>query len=393
MKTKLTLAGLLLSLVFPALASQVTIYGIVDGGVQVKHTSNGKGIDGQTNAQFANGMLEGDRIGIKGTEELGSGNRVGFALEQGFRLGSGDVDRADPGTSAAFSRQSTLSFSGNWGELAAGRMGGLSSADGTYTILDGATMGKSYNEAGLTSIYVTTPFTNNAVVYVSPEFGGAKFHAMYSNGLYDDTNKWSKNSHTYGAGLTYGSERAKGSVMYEVIDWADDYSPMSANSGDVKSKDTQIFTIGGQYRFDSFTFYGTYQYVTHARLLPDFDITLTDAAINSGMIKKGFNSHAFSVSGAFPVFGGTFKAAINYMNGKAKDSEVKSFLGASKFERLAGGIAYEYPLSKRSTLYGFGAVSVGMKGAKRNFSHTTEAGYGKVAYNTWSAGFGLRHYF
>ena len=41
-------------------------------------------------------------------------------------------------------------------------MGGLSSADGTYTILDGATIGKSYNEAGLTSIYVTTPFTNNA---------------------------------------------------------------------------------------------------------------------------------------------------------------------------------------------------------------------------------------
>lgn len=58
-------------------------------------------------------------------------------------------------------------------------MGGLSSADGTYTILDGATIGKSYNEAGLTSIYVTTPFTNNAVVYVSPEFGGVKFHAMY----------------------------------------------------------------------------------------------------------------------------------------------------------------------------------------------------------------------
>ena len=160
-------------------------------------------------------------------------------------------------------------------------MGGLSSADGTYTILDGATIGKSYNEAGLTSIYVTTPFTNNAVVYVSPEFGGVKFHAMYSNGLYDDTNKWSKNTHTYGAGLTYGSERAKGSVMYEVIDSAVDFSPMNANSGDVKSKDTQIFTVGSQYRFDSFTLYGTYQYVTHARLLPDFDITLTDAAINS----------------------------------------------------------------------------------------------------------------
>ena len=175
--------------------------------------------------------------------------------------------------------------------------------------------------------------------------------------------------------------------MYEVIDSAVDFSPMNANSGDVKSKDTQIFTVGSQYRFDSFTLYGTYQYVTHARLLPDFDITLTDAAINSGMIKKGFNSHAFSVSGAFPVFGGTFKAVINYMNGKAKDGEVKSFLGASKFERLAGGIAYEYPLSKRSTLYGFGAVSVAMKGAKYNFRLR------QSCLQHMEPGFCLRHYF
>lgn len=42
------------------------------------------------------------------------------------------------------------------------------------------------------------------------------------------------------------------------------------------------------------------------------------------------------------------------MNGEANDSEVKSLIA----ERLAGGLAYEYPLSKRSTLYGFGAVSV-----------------------------------
>lgn len=89
--------------------------------------------------------------------------------------------------------------------------------------------------------------------------------------------------------------------MYEVIDSAVDFSPMNANSGDVKSKDTQIFTVGSQYRFDSFTLYGTYQYVTHARLLPDFDITLTDAAINSGMIKKVSTAMHFPCRG-FPGF-------------------------------------------------------------------------------------------
>ena len=104
-------------------------------------------------------------------------------------------------------------------------------------------------------------------------------------------------------------------------------------------------------------------------------------------LKKGFNSHVIFRVGAFPVFGGTFKAVINYMNGKAKDGEVKSFLGASKFERLAGGITYEYPLSKRSTLYGFGAVSVGMKGAKYNFRLR------QSCLQHMEPGFCLRHYF
>jgi len=30
--------------------------------------------------------------------------------------------------------------------------------------------------------------------------------------------------------------------------------------------------------------------------------------------------------------------------------------------------------------------------AKHNFAHTTEASYGKVAYNTRREGFGLRHF-
>ena len=41
---------------------------------------------------------------------------------------------------------------------------------------------------------------NNAIAYVSPSFAGLTVHAMYSNGVDADTNKWSDNSHYYGTG-------------------------------------------------------------------------------------------------------------------------------------------------------------------------------------------------
>lgn len=81
-------------------ASDVTLYGVVDGAVSV---SKAKGKAARVG--FDNGIWAGSRFGIKGNEDLGSGYNLGFILEQGFKTFSGDAMNS----SKAFARQSTLS--------------------------------------------------------------------------------------------------------------------------------------------------------------------------------------------------------------------------------------------------------------------------------------------
>lgn len=89
--------------------SNVTLYGVIDQAVAVtkhKHEAAKVRID--------DGIYAGSRFGIKGTEDLGNGNSVGFILEQGFYADSGDA--AFEGK--AFSRESLLQAKGKWGEVA-----------------------------------------------------------------------------------------------------------------------------------------------------------------------------------------------------------------------------------------------------------------------------------
>jgi len=58
--------------------SSVTIYGLVDVGVQGLSNGNGK------QAKVESGQESGSRLGFKGTEDLGGGLKANFVLEQGI---------------------------------------------------------------------------------------------------------------------------------------------------------------------------------------------------------------------------------------------------------------------------------------------------------------------
>ncbi|MWL90840.1 porin [Cupriavidus sp. SW-Y-13] len=93
--------------------SGVTLYGIVSSAV--RYTSN---IDGQHHDQvgLVSGGMVGSRFGLKGTEDLGGGNRAIFQLENGFNSDTGTV-----GYNALFGRQAFVGLAGNWGSLTFGR--------------------------------------------------------------------------------------------------------------------------------------------------------------------------------------------------------------------------------------------------------------------------------
>lgn len=81
-----------------ALAADVQLYGLVDLGLNWTQVDNGK----TTTDSFGmgSGQNSGSRFGLKGTEDLGNGYKVGFNLENSFKADDGAFDKGSPFSTA-----------------------------------------------------------------------------------------------------------------------------------------------------------------------------------------------------------------------------------------------------------------------------------------------------
>ncbi|TKC85903.1 porin [Trinickia terrae] len=153
--------------------SSVQLYGIVDDALTYVSNQGGS----HAWAQFS-GVGQSDRWGLRGTEDLGSGNRAIFRLENGFTINNGQLAQGG----LEFGRQAFVG-------LESDRLGSL-------------TLGRQYD---FMTVYLTefsagtlTPSVfafhvgdldrlggeriNNAVKYQTPEFHGLRLGALYSFG-------------------------------------------------------------------------------------------------------------------------------------------------------------------------------------------------------------------
>lgn len=110
-----------------AYAADVTLYGVVDLGLKYTHSdSDIKGEDATDKLEMASGMQSGARFGLKGTEDLGNGYKVGFVLENSFSADDGTLGNSG----RLFGRESQVNLSGAFGEISFGRVGQLTSGNG-----------------------------------------------------------------------------------------------------------------------------------------------------------------------------------------------------------------------------------------------------------------------
>ncbi len=108
--------------------SSVTLFGVIDTAVE-HGSASGPGASSLT--QLTTSGYNSSRIGVRGVEDLGGGLSASFWLEGGLNTDDGRAGGAIPagnqavtaaaGTGLNFNRRSTVSLSGNWGELRAGR--------------------------------------------------------------------------------------------------------------------------------------------------------------------------------------------------------------------------------------------------------------------------------
>lgn len=260
--------------------SSVTLYGIIDAGLQyVSKTGGNLAGTGTTNHnfQFANGNLQGSRWGLKGAEDLGGGLKAIFVLENGFNLGSGTLGQ----NSRMFGRQAYV---------------GLSSATaGTFTI------GRQYDSVvdfvgpyASGSQWATFagahPFdndnlnnsfrVNNSVKYTTINYAGFSAGGMY--GFSNSANNGSTgsgfaNNRAYSFGLGYANGPVSFGAGYLMLsapaanstgvinNGGDATTPMTLG-GLVASDKAWIASAGGSYAFGPATLglvyaHSVYQYV------------------------------------------------------------------------------------------------------------------------------------
>ncbi len=161
------------ALLLPGLAAaqSVTLYGVVDTGIEyVNHIGASK--NSVTRLMGNTGMVP-SRWGLRGTEDLGAGLKSIFVLESGFFPDSGTSSMGG----RLFGRQAFVGLAGPWGQVAFGRQNTML----FWSYLDSDILGPNiFGSASLDS-YMTFGRADNAVSYKGT-FGGLTVGATYSFG-------------------------------------------------------------------------------------------------------------------------------------------------------------------------------------------------------------------
>ncbi|QRQ85838.1 porin [Cupriavidus oxalaticus] len=164
-------AGVLAVVPLLASAQSVTLYGVVDTGVE--YVSN-VGANGQGLVRMPNQTATvPSRWGLRGTEDLGGGLKSIFVLESGFSPDSGVSNQGG----RLFGRQALVGLSNQYGQVSFGRQ---------YTMLFWATLdsdilGPNVYGSGSLDSYLPNSRADNAVAYKGT-FGGLTIGGTYSLG-------------------------------------------------------------------------------------------------------------------------------------------------------------------------------------------------------------------
>lgn len=163
---RISLGAALLAAAVPALAqSNVTIYGLMDQGLERISAGGGWRVGSGT----AN-----PRLGFRGTEDMGGGLKSIFTLESGISVDTGTLGQGG----RMFGRQAFVGVAGNFGTVSFGRQYTMR----YFGILDADLFGAGSHGLGSLDSGIPNARADNAVNYRSPTWGGFSGGATYSLG-------------------------------------------------------------------------------------------------------------------------------------------------------------------------------------------------------------------
>ncbi|ETF02236.1 porin [Advenella kashmirensis W13003] len=395
-------------------ATSVTLYGLVDAGIgytQTKVTQDATADQAGSwtktrNVGMVNGILNGNRWGLKGSEDLGNGTSAIFQVESGFNLGNGKSAQGG----RLFGRKAIIGLTGDsWGTLTLGRQYNV--ADDVVSGID--PFGTSVLFAGATDGAFGDSLSSrmdNSFKYMSPEFGGFKFGLAYSGVnskvTSDDGDTESEKRDTsnwISTGLGYANGPIEVGVSYDRYR-TDVRNVTSTNGNDTETQSagtTHMWNLFGAYDFEVVKLHLGYGQTRGAVAGEVGGVGLNGSLANVYTHKErgafgtvareynytqtdGFRQQAWLVGLSAPV-GDSGTLLFSYQGNKSKNT---SFA----FKDIKGklsifSVGYVQGLSKRTRVYAAASYGVG----KMKFGEQYHMGNYKLKATL--IGVGLQHRF
>jgi len=292
----------------------LTLYGILDGGVGYTRLEGSP-----SDVTIDSGTSNDSRIGLRGSETLSGGLKANFRLESGIDLDVGTPTDGD----RFYNRAAWVGLEGGFGELRLGRQ----AIFGYDWFSDVSPFGTDYKQASLATVFGYDEIgsrIDNAIFYFSPTYGGFEAGIGYS---FNDEGPEStdEDNEVLTLGLRYGGGPATAVVTYEIRRDADqDAAPGRA---DIKN-----LSLGATYDFSSVKLHAAYGRLKHR-----------------GFSRASETEKSWLVGASVTLGGGELLAGYQrVVNRNLNENGVD---GA----RHGYALAYEYELSKRTSLYVYGS--------------------------------------
>ncbi|VXC92229.1 Outer membrane protein (Porin) [Burkholderia sp. 8Y] len=332
--------------------SSVTLYGLLDVGINYQSNANGKQLYNMTS-----GMLNGDRFGLLGKEDLGGGLSAIFRLENGFDITNGRLGQGG----LMFGRQAYVGLSSqSLGTVTLGRQ-----YDAIVEFVNPFAVANTWGgpplaHPGDVDQMAHTNRVNNSIKYMSQDYGGFRLGGLYSlGGVAGDVTR--NQIYSVGAGYKHGPFAAAVGYLNvrepNVSFWGDTGSPAATTggvpganfggspvtTGFASAHSLQALAVGAQYQVGPVLLAANYSN-TQFRGLGDRSAGPVPAGGIGGTAR--FNTGEFNV---------TWQAMPSVLLGAVyqytKTSGVSGHTGASYNE---AGVGASYSLSKTTQLYMIG---------------------------------------
>lgn len=354
---KAVAAAALCAAVFSADAADVRMYGIIDTGIILESNKMGTQ-DTSTYAREEFGVNLGPRLGWIVTEDINPDLKVRVQLENLFQSDDGQMrfDRLWGG-------ESSLALQGRYGELAFGRVGGLTSPFGRWGIfgLEATPFGNGWGRAGgVHYLAGVADRVDNSISYATPKFlGGLQFFGQYSFSTGSNAGavpEEAKQRHNTRRGSIAFRYKTDSFTTVGVLDhtW-NTHNKAGANYGE----DTTIASLAVNFlTVPSVRLFLMGQYFENVYTAPGTPVHSVAKLVKTGLAAdnltgiagRGFDGYNVGLNAQIKLWGGDLYLTSAYDDWEYKGHVVDGQETSLKHYLL--GAAYEYPLAKTVHIYG-----------------------------------------